>query len=250
MSDALLSIRDLHVALGGVPILNGLNADLARGKITALLGPNGSGKTTLLRALLKEIPYRGRIDFHCGHKHTRPMPKHVGYVPQKLRVDARLPLTVRDFLALALQRRPLFLGVSAKVNREIEEMLGGVGAGYTVDLPVEKISGGELQRVLLALATRPNPELLLLDEPAAGIDFQSAERFYERIARLNRETGVTILLVSHELNMVSKHVDHVLCLKDGHIQCEGPPRELDRMLAQTFGDEQMVYVHRHDHAAQ
>jgi ABC-type Mn2+/Zn2+ transport system ATPase subunit len=119
-------------------------------------------------------------------------------------------------------------------------------------LPVEKISGGELQRVLLALATHPNPELLLLDEPAAGIDFQSAEKFYEVIARLNQETGVTIVLVSHEMNVVSKHAHHVLCLKDGRIQCQGPPQEIvtEKTLSETFGAERMIYLHTHQHAAQ
>jgi zinc transport system ATP-binding protein len=250
MSDALVSIRDLHVTLGGNEVLKGLNTELLRGKITAVIGRNGSGKTTLLRAVLKEIPYTGRIEFHCGHKHTRPSPKHVGYVPQKLNVDARLPLTVRDFLALAMQRRPLFLGISTAVNREIEQMLAAVGAGYTIDLPVEKISGGELQRVLLALATHPNPELLLLDEPAAGIDFKSAEPFYTMIARLNQQTRATILLVSHEMNVVSKYAHHVLCLVDGRIACEGPPQETvtEKMLSQTFGSEQLIYLHSHDHA--
>src|SRR5947209_16024020 len=130
---------------------------------------NGSGKTTLLRALLKEVPYSGRIVFHCGHDHRRPSPQHVGYVPQKLRIDANLPLTVRDFLALALQRRPLFLGVSRRVERTIHALLERVftlrDPAALLRTPVEKISGGELQRVLLGLALQPEPELLLLDEP-------------------------------------------------------------------------------------
>src|SRR5215471_10961345 len=105
MSDALVSIRNLSVTLGGNRILHNLSADLQRGQITAVIGLNGSGKTTLLRALLKEIPYSGEVKFHCGHDHTHPIPQHIGYVPQKLRVDSNLPLTVRDLLALALQRR-------------------------------------------------------------------------------------------------------------------------------------------------
>src|SRR5947209_13478199 len=130
---------------------------------------NGSGKTTLLRALLKEVPYSGRIVFHCGHDHRRPSPQHVGYVPQKLRIEANLPLTVRDLLALALQRRPLFLGISRRVERIMHGLMERVSAPLALlDRPVEKISGGELQRVLLGLAMQPEPELLLLDEPAAG----------------------------------------------------------------------------------
>jgi zinc transport system ATP-binding protein len=218
--------------------------------MTALIGLNGSGKTTLLRAILKEVPYSGTIRFRCGHDHSRPTPEHVGYVPQKLNIDARLPLTVRDLLALALQRRPLFLGISRRVTQTMEEMLARVWRGKDMlDRPVEKLSGGELQRVLLALALHPQPELLLLDEPAAGVDYQHQQPLYELIARLNRELGVTVLLVSHDLSVVSKHAQHVICLNDGRIQCEGPPQQIvtAEMLAQTFGGEKGVFVHQHGH---
>jgi zinc transport system ATP-binding protein len=250
MSDALLTIRDLNVELGGNSILRGLNAEIGRGKITALIGPNGSGKTTLLRTILKENAYRGEIRYHCGHDHSHPLPEHTGYVPQKLNVDAKLPLTVRDLLALALQRRPLFLGVSRETQRRIDVILDSVQAPRDLqDRPVEKISGGELQRVLLGLAIHPHPELLLLDEPAAGIDFKSAESFNSMIARLNRERGVTILLVSHDLSVVSQHADEVLCLKDGCIQCHGTPKDIltQEVLAQTFGGDAGVFAHHHHH---
>ncbi len=247
MNPNLVTLRDLHVQLGGNRILRGVSAGLARGKITALIGLNGSGKTTLLRAVLQEVPYRGKIEFHCGHDHTKPAPQHVGYVPQKLAIDAQLPLTVRDLLALALQRWPLFLGVLPSTRRTIETALARVWAGELLHQPVAKLSGGELQKVLLALALQPEPELLLLDEPAAGIDFQHGEKFYELLARLNRETGVTILLVSHDISVVSQHVHHVLCLKDGRIHCEGPPQEVltGETLAQTFGAAHGVYTHPH-----
>jgi zinc transport system ATP-binding protein len=250
MTHPLLTIRDLSVELGGNPILKGLSANIAHGKITALIGPNGSGKTTLLRTILKENPYRGEIRFHCGHDHSRPRPEHTGYVPQKLNIDAKLPLTVRDLLALALQRRPLFLGIGRETQKRIDIILDSVQAPRALqDRPVEKISGGELQRVLLGLAIHPQPELLLLDEPAAGIDFRSAESFNSMIARLNRDSGVTILLVSHDLSVVSQYADEVLCLKDGCIQCQGSPKEIltHEMLAQTFGADAGVFAHHHAH---
>ena len=247
-NDNLLTIENLCVELGGRPVLRGVSAGVARGKVTALIGLNGSGKTTLLRAILKEHPYTGTVRFFCGHDHTRQRPEQIGYVPQKLNIDARLPLTVRDLLALALQRRPLFLGVSREANRRIGAILARVGAGRLIDSPVAKLSGGELQRVLLGLALEPKPELLLLDEPASGIDFRDQQQFYDLIAELNRTSGVTILLVSHELNIVAKHADHVLCLKDGRIECEGPPREMltGKVLADVFGAEALVYHHHHD----
>ena len=127
-----------------------------------------------------------------------------------------------------LQRRPLFLGIGKSTNGRMHSVLANVvrDPEEILDRPVEKLSGGELQRVLLALALDPRPELLLLDEPAAGIDFKDQEHFYDLLARLNADTGVTILLVSHELNVVIKHAHHVLCLKDGRIHCQGPPQEI------------------------
>jgi zinc transport system ATP-binding protein len=245
---ALLSVRDVRVELGGNKILRGVTAEIARGQITALIGLNGSGKTTLLKAILKEIPYAGRIEFHCGHDHKRQMPEHVGYVPQRLLIDARLPLTVRDLLGLALQRKPIFLGIGSATTERMIRILNHVirEPESILDRPVEKLSGGELQRVLLALALDPKPELLLLDEPAAGIDPKGQESFTELLSRLNAETNVTIVLVSHDIGMVGKHAHHVLCLREGRIQCEGPPQSITpEMLARTFGSEVGLFAHHH-----
>jgi zinc transport system ATP-binding protein len=249
MSDPLVTVRGLHVRLGGKEILKGVDARLGRGQVTALIGLNGAGKSTLLRALVKEVPYAGRVEFHCGHDHTHPAPEHVGYVPQKLRVEANLPLTVYDLFVMALQRGPLFLGARRGVRERVRELLARVDAGHLLDARVEKLSGGELQRVLLALALEPRPELLLLDEPAAGIDFSSEEKFYELIAGLNKRTRVTILLVSHDLSVVSKLADHVLCLRDGRIQCQGSPQEIltGDVLSRTFGADKRVYEHGEHH---
>jgi zinc transport system ATP-binding protein len=249
MTAPLVTLEDVSVTLDGNPILRSVSGELARGKIIALIGLNASGKTTLLRAILREIPCTGTITFHCGHDHRQPSPQHVGYVPQKLRIEANLPLTVRDLFAVSMQRRPLFLGVRRALDAEFRAMLAQVGAPFELlHRPLEKISGGEQQRVLLALALKPNPELLLLDEPAAGIDFKDQESYYDLIARINRERGVTIVLVSHDLSVVHKHAHHVLCLKDGRIRCEGAPQEFGpEMLQQVFGAEKAVYQHHHSH---
>ena len=249
MTNALITLNNLRVALGGQEILRGLRAELASHQITALVGLNGSGKTTLLRAILREIPFTGEIRFHCGHDHSKPNPRHVGYVPQKLRIESNLPITVRDLLGVAMQRRPIFLGFGSKLPQRMSAMLHEVGASEALlEKPIEKISGGEQQRVLLALAMQPEPELLLLDEPAAGIDFQDQEKFYDLISRLNRERGTTILLVSHDVSMVSKHAHHVMCMKDGLIHCQGTPQEIisPETLQQIFGVERGLFVHKHE----
>jgi zinc transport system ATP-binding protein len=242
-------LRDVRVRLGDRDILQGVNAELMQGRITALIGLNGSGKSTLLRVLVREIPFTGQIRFCCGHDHSRPSPEHVGYVPQKLRVEASLPLTVLDLFGLVLQPRALFLGVRRRLRVRVSELLESVGVSHLLDAPLEKLSGGELQRVLLALALEPQPELLLLDEPAAGIDFHDVGRFHDLLQDLNARTGVTILLVSHDLSVVSRMAHHVLCLQDGVIRCQGAPEEIvsREMLASIFGADKGVFHHQHNH---
>jgi len=242
----LVALRELSVELGGHTVLSRVTADVVRGRVTALIGLNGSGKTTLLRTVVGEYPYRGQIKFFCGHDHSHPTPEYVGYVPQRLTLDARLPLTVRDIFGLALSRRPLFLGVPRWVSARAQELLEWVGMPGILDHPVDGLSGGQLQRVLLALALEPSPELLLLDEPAAGIDFKDQKKFYELISNINRETGLTILLVSHDLSMVNAHADHILCLQNGSIRCQGPPEEIltPMNLSITFGAELPLFQHR------
>lgn len=248
MSDVLATLRGLTVELGGRRVLDGVDADLQRHKITVLIGLNGSGKTTLLKALIRECPYQGEVRFFCGHDHTRHRPEHIGYVPQRLSLDARLPLTVREFFALTLQRLPLFFGVRAAVDLKARELLARVGARHLIDRPVAKLSGGEMQRVLLSLALEPKPELLLLDEPAAGIDFADQKPFYDLLGQINREKQVTILIVSHDLSVVSEHAHHAMCLRDGRIICQGTPGEVltAETIAQTFGQGKRVYTHAHD----
>jgi len=243
---ALVELKEVCVRLGDVEVLCGVNLTLQRGKIHALIGLNGAGKTTILRVLVREVPFTGEVRFTCGHDHSHPTPEYIGYVPQKLRVEGQLPLTVRDLFGLVLQRRPLFLGLTSSSTKRMFGLLERVGAADLVDRPVDRLSGGQLQRVLLALSLEPTPELLLLDEPAAGIDFRDRGAFYDLIAQLNRETGVTILLVSHDLSIVSHLAGHVFCLGDGRIVCEGPPATLDdaRMRA-TFGGTSALYTHHH-----
>ena len=247
MSQALVSIHGLTVTLGGTPILSGVNTDIERGKITALIGLNGAGKTTLLRALIREVPYEGSVRFHCGHDHSKPTPEHIGYVPQKLRIDGTLVLTVLDLFGLCLRRWPLFFGLGKRFRARVVTLLESVGAAHLVDQAVDKLSGGELQRVLLSLALEPQPELLLLDEPAAGVDFQMQQSFYDLISQLNVRTGVTVLLVSHDVSLMPRVAHQVLCMKDGRIECSGAPQAIlsGETLARIFGPGLGVHFHTH-----
>lgn len=222
----LVDIRDLRVARGNRLILNGLRCEIPAGQITALVGLNGCGKSTLLRTLVGEFPFSGTIRFACGQDHSRPRPDHVGYVPQKLLSDGAFPLTVRDLIGITLQRRPLIFGICRHTLDRIAPLLNRVGVGDRLDVPLEGLSGGQLQRVLLALALEPKPELLLLDEPAAGVDFKDQQGFYDLIADIVAESRVTVVLVSHDLAAVRRLANEVLCLKDGTVVCHGPPRDV------------------------
>ena len=171
MTPELIRIRNLTVKFGDRTILNNVNAEIARGKITSLMGLNGSGKTTLLRAVLKEVPYSGTIEFRCGHDHSRPSPQHIGYVPEpdhRRQLAAHRPRPAYPHLAaaaLVLRRPP-----SRRANHgRVARRPGGSGSISSTSL--SRSCRGERQRILLALALHPRPELLLLDEPAAGIDF-------------------------------------------------------------------------------
>src|ERR1700712_4732879 len=140
--------------------------------------------------MLGEWPYQGQIEYHCGHDHSKPQPESIGYVPQRLNFEAHLPLTVRDLLGLAFNRqRPILFGFRSGLGTRMREILKTVQAAELLDVPVEGLSGGQLQRVLLALALEPQPELLLLDEPATGIDFQTQQSFYDLISDINKRTG-------------------------------------------------------------
>ena len=227
-----IELEDVGVRLGGAKILSGVTANVPRGGITAVVGLNGCGKTTLLRAILNEVGHTGRIAF-------APDLGRIGYVPQRLAFDARMPITVEELFALTLQRRPVFAGVSKASRHRMAELLAEVDAPHLTNKPLQTLSGGELQRVLLALSLEPAPGALVLDEPAAGIDFGYQARFYGTIARLNKARGITILLVSHDLNVVRRHADGVICLAGGKVECAGTPARVltPETLARTFGLE-------------
>jgi ABC-type Mn/Zn transport systems, ATPase component len=220
--DAAVSITDLTVSRGGVCALEAVNARVPRGQCTAVVGPNGAGKTTFILALLGELRHAGTIRISGP---ADPGPARIGYVPQQLHFDRGMPLTVTEFLALGLQRRPLWLGIAPSVRDRAAELLEAVQAGALSGRKLGVLSGGETQRVLLALALAQDPDLLVLDEPAAGVDPHGESLFCELLESLRARHGFTQLMVSHDLGMVSHHADHVICLNKTVI-AEGAPRDV------------------------
>lgn len=227
---------DFGVTLRGRSVLEGIGLHMHCGELTSLIGPNGAGKTTLLRAMVGELPHTGTLRFiHRGSiENTTPL--RIGYVPQKLELDRTSPTTVLDLFAGALTRWPLWVGTRKAVRNEALEKLALVGAEALLTRRISEISVGQLQRVLLALALSPIPELLLLDEPVAALDQGGMERFYQTVSQMRTEYDLSILLVSHDLTSAAQFADRMILL-NRTVLCDGPPREvlLNPLIRQTFG---------------
>lgn len=219
-----LAVRfeELSVTLGGNVILEKISARVPRGSCTAVVGPNGAGKTTLLLALLGEVSYQGEIQFYQAETGDR---LRIGYVPQRLHFDRGMPLTVLEFMTMGWQRMPLWFGVHRKCRERAMELLASVKMDGMEKRRLGALSGGELQRVLLALALGQKPDLLILDEPASGVDLQGEYVFCELLEKLRREKGFTQLMVSHDLATVTHHATHVICL-NRKVVAEGAPRDV------------------------
>jgi zinc transport system ATP-binding protein len=223
------------VKLGGSVILEDVNLHLHCGQLTAIVGPNGAGKTTLLKAILGEIPHAGHVHFMDSGKKRKDQPR-IGYVPQRLEFDAGAPLTVLDLFAGATSRYPAWLGALPGTVKRTSASLEPVGAGHLLNQKLGRLSGGELQRVMLALALTPLPDLLLLDEPVSGVDIVGVDAFYSMVSELRNQYHLSIILVSHDLASVARFADRMIFLNK-RIICQGPPAKVlsDPAVQQVFG---------------
>lgn len=231
----LVTLENVSVSFAQHPVLSDISLALHPGKILTLLGPNGAGKSTLARVALGLItPDSGLV--------RRDKDLRIGYVPQKLYLDATLPLTVSRFLRLRPGAR----------RDDILPALRRVQAGHLCAAPMQKLSGGETQRVLLARALLNRPRLLVLDEPAQGVDVNGQVTLYDLIDQLRRELNCGVLMVSHDLHLVMAKTDEVLCL-NRHICCSGTPEvvlahpEFIAMFGAQGAEHLGIYRHHHNH---
>jgi zinc transport system ATP-binding protein len=231
--DTILDVRHLSVHFGQRDVLRDLSFSVERGTSLAILGPNGAGKTVLFRSLVGATPFDGTVRWAAS---TR-----IGYVPQKLDLERDIPITGRDFLSA---RTRLARGTRTDVSRVLE--LVGVPSDVA-NQPIGVLSGGQFQRLLLAFALVGDPNALLLDEPTAGVDEPGQEKINELVSILQREHGLTVLFISHELTVISRYATNVLCLSHG-VSCFGPPRTVltPDLLHDVYGTD--VHYHVHDHA--
>lgn len=215
----VLEVAGLVVDRDGRRALDGVSLEVAPGSVHALVGPNGAGKSTLLQAILGTVDFEGRITLRLRGS------GRVGFVPQSFAVDRTLPITAGEFLALSRQRRPVCLGIGRRLRHRVESLLDAVGLPGFLRRPLAALSGGELQRLLVANALDPVPELLLLDEPGTGLDEAASERMERAVVALAREGGAGILLVSHDPRQVRRLADRVTLI-DRVVRRSGPAVEV------------------------
>ena len=232
---SLISAEGISVQYGARRVLQHMNFSIDVGEVVTIVGPNGAGKSVFLRVLIgAEQPSEGRVNRTHGLA--------IGYVPQRLSIGQTMPMSVARFLALSGSQ-------NASTN---QAMLARVGIPDRAKEQMASLSGGEFQRVLLAHALLGEPQVLILDEPTQGLDQPAVAAFYRLIEEVRDELGCAILMVSHDLNVVMRRSDRVICL-NGHICCEGTPSDVSLApeYQALFGVDNegalALYHHEHDH---
>ena len=223
-----LRVQDLSVKIGSDQILSGVDLHVHCGQLVALIGPNGASKSTFLKAILGQVDHDGVIAFSSpGQRDRRP---RIGYVPQSPTFDPGDPVTVADLFACCMSKRPAFLGLSKAMRKTVLACLERVHGEDLIDQRVGTLSGGELQRVLLALALEPLPNILILDEPLSGVDVEGIGMLMDMLDEIRKTYDLSILMTTHDLSTLEKYADQVVLI-DHTVLAQGTPSEVLSSLA-------------------
>ncbi len=233
--ETVVEVKDLAVRIESQEIIEKISFTLKRNSISMMIGPNGSGKTTLIRAVMGLIPLEDGSVRLFGKKPAQ-FRERIGYVPQRFYVDDDFPITVEEFLSLTAE---------VKGGRGMARALKEVGMERTEQKQLSQLSGGQLQRVLIARALLGKPLLLVLDEPVSSIDVVGSKSIYEHLDFIRRRYDVTIIIISHEMDLVSRYADQVLCINK-HLMCSGAPKEVfeSKEMQKIYGSE-LTHYHHH-----
>ncbi|MDD6795428.1 MAG: metal ABC transporter ATP-binding protein [Clostridiaceae bacterium] len=229
-------IENLNVYFGKNRILKEINLDIKAGQLVAIIGQNGAGKSTLLKSILGEVVHEGTISFLDKNNSLIADPI-VGYVPQKLDFDVSSPVSVIDVFSANLNRKPVCFSIRNNTRKKVKEILKLVNGEDLIDKKLGVLSGGELQRVLLALAIYPMPDILLLDEPVSGIDKNGIDMFMKMILELKNKYSLSIILITHDLKGIDNFADEVIFINNTTIEAKGTPKDVfnDRKVINVFG---------------
>ena len=235
-NEPILTVENLGVKFDNNEVLRGLNFFIQKEDVLAIVGPNGAGKSVLLRALLGLVPYSGKINWAPGIK--------IGYVPQKFNIDKDLPLSVEEFFKFKEKKLEKIISALKSVGITDEHHI----EHHILKQRLGWLSGGQIQRILIAWSIIDNPDVLLFDEPTAGIDVGGEETIYNLLKKLKDERGFTVLLISHDLNIVYKYANSVICVNKEMV-CHGEPNTVldPASLAKLYGGETSFYKHEHNH---
>ena len=228
-----LRVQHLSVRIGADAILQDVNLHVHCGEMVALIGPNGAGKRTFLKAVLGQREYEGLIAFSApGKRSHKP---RIGYVPQSPSFDPSDPVSVADLFACCMSRRPAFLGLGKQMRQQVLECLDRVHGTGLIDKRIGTLSGGELQRVLLALALEPLPNILILDEPLSGVDVEGQAELMDMLDEIRKTYDLSILMTTHDFSMLPRYADQVVRI-DHRVVCKGKPEDILRSeeIARTF----------------
>ena len=225
-----LKIENLSVRFGTEEALSGVNLHMHCGQIVALIGPNGAGKSTLIRAILGQQEYTGSITFHGPDGREQRL--RIGYVPQSPNFAKGDPISVLDLFSCCIGTRPAFLRPTKAMREKVLRCLSNVDAEALIDKRVGTLSGGELQRVLLALALEPMPNILILDEPLSGVDVEGMELLMQMLDEIRKKYDLSILMTTHDFSMLPRYCDRVVLLTGGKIVKKGTP--LDVLSSEEF----------------
>ena len=219
-----LKLNQVSVKIGSDHILKDVTLHVHCGELVALIGPNGAGKSTILKAILGQREYEGIITFSAPGMRHRKMPR-IGYVPQSPTFDPGDPVTVSDLFACCQSRWPAFLGAKQDEREKVLECLDRVHGRDLIDKRVGTLSGGELQRVLLALALEPLPNILILDEPLSGVDVEGMETLMDMLDEIRQTYDLSILMTTHDFEMLPRYADQVVLI-DHRVLCQGTPEDV------------------------
>src|SRR3989344_3973238 len=240
MAEKLISVENLSIVFDRRAVLDRVSFDIEQGEILAIIGPNGAGKTLLIKSLLGlNSNYTGKITWHARVE--------TGYVPQKMVFEKGFPMTVKEFFLLEMNGPGSFWLPEAKTIKEIETRLKEVGIAHLLNSRLGNLSQGEAQRMFIARSLLENPQIIFFDEPAAGVDAGSEETVYNLLYNIHRKNNMTMVLVSHELNVVYRFATQVICL-NGKMICQGRPTEIltPENLHQLYGHQTPFHRHEKD----